>query len=99
MDYVRREVEEHSLVEESIDPDGMEGFGHVTKTGPVSPFKPKFLVILSTKWASCNDVLHLDLNPNCSSRISPRSFTTCKIIAIRIFSNNLPIVSKRLLGQ
>ena len=29
MDYVRREVEERQLVEEAIDPDGIEGFGHV----------------------------------------------------------------------
>jgi hypothetical protein len=28
MDFVRREVKESSLVEE-IDPDGIEGFGHV----------------------------------------------------------------------
>jgi hypothetical protein len=29
MDYVRRVVEERKLVEEAIDPDGFEGFGHV----------------------------------------------------------------------
>ena len=29
MDYVRREVEERQLVEEAIDPDRIEGFGHV----------------------------------------------------------------------
>ena len=29
MDYVRREVYERSLVEEAIDPDGIEGYGHV----------------------------------------------------------------------
>jgi hypothetical protein len=29
MDYVRREVEERKLVEEAIDPDGIEGFGYV----------------------------------------------------------------------
>jgi hypothetical protein len=29
MDYIRREVEERKLVEEAIDPDGIEGFGHV----------------------------------------------------------------------
>jgi hypothetical protein len=29
MDYVRREVEERKLVEEAIDPDGIEGFGQV----------------------------------------------------------------------
>ena len=37
------------------------------------------------------DMLCLGLNPNCSSRSSPRSFTTCKILASRIFSNNLLI--------
>jgi hypothetical protein len=31
MDYVRLEVEEHSLVEEAIDPDGIEVLGHVEK--------------------------------------------------------------------
>jgi hypothetical protein len=29
MEYVRREVEERKLVEEAIDPDGIEGFDHV----------------------------------------------------------------------
>ena len=38
------------------------------------------------------NVLCLDLNPNCSSRISPPSRTTRKIPASRILSNNLPIV-------
>jgi hypothetical protein len=44
-------------------------------------------------------VLCLSVNPNSSSRISPHSFSTCKILANRIFSNNLPIVSKRLMGR
>jgi hypothetical protein len=29
MDYVRREVRKRKLVEKAIDPDGVEGFGHV----------------------------------------------------------------------
>jgi len=29
MDFVRREVKERYLVDEVIDPDGIEGFGHV----------------------------------------------------------------------
>jgi len=29
MDYVRREVEERWFLEEAIDPDGIEGLGHV----------------------------------------------------------------------
>ena len=29
MDCVRREVEKRYIVEEAIDPDGIEGFGHV----------------------------------------------------------------------
>jgi hypothetical protein len=29
MDYVRRKVEERKLLEKAIDPDGIEGFGHV----------------------------------------------------------------------
>jgi hypothetical protein len=29
MDYVGREVQECQLLEEAIDPDGIEGFGHV----------------------------------------------------------------------
>ena len=45
--------------------------------------------------ASCKDLLCRNLNPNCSSRISLRSLTSCNIPANRIFSNNLPIVSKR----
>jgi len=68
------------------------------KTSPVSLFSPNFLVILSTRWASCKDVLCLDLNPNCSSRINPRSLTSCKILSNRIFSNSLPIVSNKIAG-
>ena len=68
------------------------------KTAPASFFSTKFLVILSTSPASCKDVLCLYLYPNCSSHISPCSCTTCKILASRIFSNNLTIVSKRLMG-
>jgi hypothetical protein len=49
--------------------------------------------------ASCSDGLCLGLNPNCSSHIGPRTFTSCKILAKRIFSNNLPIVSRRLMGR
>ena len=44
-----------------------------------------FVDILSTRRARCKDVLCLGLNPNCSSRISPRSVTTCKILERRIF--------------
>jgi len=66
---------------------------------PVSLYSPKFLVILSTRRASCKDVLFLGLNPSCSPRISSRSFTRCKILASRIFSNNLAFVSKRLMGR
>jgi hypothetical protein len=29
MDSLRREFEERELVEKTIDPDGIEGFGHV----------------------------------------------------------------------
>ena len=43
----------------------------------VSLFSPKFLNILSTKRASCKDMLCLGLNPNCLSCISPRSPTSC----------------------
>ena len=31
MDYIRREVEEHYLVEEAINPESIEDFGHVEK--------------------------------------------------------------------
>ena len=55
------------------------------KTAPVSLFSPKFLVILSTRRASCKDELCLGLNPNCSCRISPFSLTACEILASRIF--------------
>ena len=29
MDYIRREDQERQLVEDAIDPDGIEGIGHV----------------------------------------------------------------------
>ena len=47
------------LVEEAIDPDGIEGFGHVEETLPVSLFSPKFLVIISTRRAKCKSVICL----------------------------------------
>jgi len=37
MDYVTREVEERKLVQEAIDPDGIEGFGHVEENGAGKP--------------------------------------------------------------
>jgi len=69
------------------------------KTAPVSLFLPKFLVILSTRRSSCNEVLCLGRNPDCSFRNSPCTFTACKILANRIFSNSLPIVPKRLMDR
>ena len=48
-------------------------------------------------WFNCKDVLCLGLNPKCLSRISPHSLTTCKIVANRIFSNSLSIVSQRIM--
>ena len=55
------------------------------KTAPLSLYSSKFLVIRSTRRVSCSDVLCLSLNPNCSTRQSRRSFTTCKILTKRIF--------------
>jgi hypothetical protein len=86
MDYVRWEVEERKLVEAAIDPDDTKGFGTSRKTASVSLFSPKCLVILWAGRASCKDVLCLGRNPNCSSHISPRSLTSCKILPNRIFS-------------
>jgi len=37
MAYVRCEVRERLLVEEAIDPDGIEGFGHVKENCAVDP--------------------------------------------------------------
>ena len=51
------------------------------------------------RWASCKGVLCLRLNPNSSSRNSPRSPTSWKILPNRIYLNSLPIVSKRLMGR
>jgi hypothetical protein len=44
-------------------------------------------------------VLCLGLNPNCSSRSSPRPLTSLKILLSKIFSNSLPMVSSRLIGR
>ena len=41
MDYVRRDVQECQLVEEAIDPDGMEGFGHVKEDCACQPLFAK----------------------------------------------------------
>ena len=40
------------------------------KTVPVDLFPLKLLVMLSTRRASCKDVLCLGRNPNCSSHMS-----------------------------
>jgi hypothetical protein len=66
---------------------------------PSGKAQAQFLVFLSTRRASCKEVLCLGLNPNCSSRISPHSLTSCKILANRIFSKSLAIVYKRLMGR
>jgi hypothetical protein len=50
------------------------------KLRPVSLFSPKFLVIILTLRAICNDVLCLELNPNQSSRTSLRSHTLSKTV-------------------
>jgi hypothetical protein len=44
---VRREVEEGRLVQEAFDPHGVEGFGHIQKTAPVSRLSSTFLLTLS----------------------------------------------------
>ena len=44
-------------------------------------------------------VLCLGRNSNCSSLSNRRSLTSCNILVSRIFSNNLPIVSNRLIGR
>jgi hypothetical protein len=38
MDYIRREVEDRKLVEEAIDPDGFEGFGHGPFSAPANGY-------------------------------------------------------------
>jgi hypothetical protein len=52
---------------------------------------------LSSRRPSCSDVLCLGRNPKCSSRSKPRSFTSLRILASRIFSKSLPTVSSRLM--
>jgi hypothetical protein len=44
-------------------------------------------------------MLCLGLNPNCLSRRRPLPLTSLKILLRRIFSNNLPMVSRRLMGR
>ena len=76
-----------------------KAFAVSRNAAPLSRISPKFLAILSTRLASCSDVLCFGLNPKCSSRSSPRLLTSFRILASRFFSNNLPIVSSRLMGQ
>jgi len=86
------------------DPGGMRLYG-LCKTlslGALTPdslFSLNFLVILSTRRTSCEEVLCLDPNLNYSSRIRPRPLTSCKILTNRMFWNILPIVCKILLGR
>ena len=60
-------------------------------------FFAKVPCFLSTRRDSCRGVLCLGLNPYCSARISPRTLISY-ILANRIFSSSLLIVSKRRLG-
>jgi hypothetical protein len=48
---------------------------------------------------SYRDVLCLVVNPKRSSRISPWSLTSCKIVANRFFWNRLPNLSNRLMSR
>jgi len=57
MEYVRRENYKRKDVEEVIDPDGIKGIGHDEENHAGEFFPPKFLVIRSTRSASCKDVL------------------------------------------
>ena len=68
------------------------------ETAPVRLFSPKFLVFFNEA-SRCKDLLYMGLNIICSSHINLRSLISCKILPSRIFSNNLPIVSKRLMGR
>jgi len=81
-------------------PDGIVVFGHVEQNCTCESFFAEIPGYSFNKWrVSGKDVQCLGLNPNCSSRISPHFLKTCKIIASRIISNNLPILSKRLMGR
>jgi len=80
-----------------MEPDGIEGFAH-RKTSPLSPFSPKFLVILSTRQTNIKYILCLGLNPYRSSRIILRSLKSCMILDIKIVSNSFRIVSKKPMG-
>ena len=62
------------------------------------PFFSKIPYYFFTKKGQLNDVLGLGLNPHSLSRTSTRSFTTCKILGSRIFSNNLPM-SEKVMGE
>jgi hypothetical protein len=55
-----------------INPESIEWFGHIREIWPVCPFSLLFLVILSKRRASCEEVLCLGLNTNFSSRIRLR---------------------------
>jgi hypothetical protein len=78
--------------------NGIAVFGHVEENCDCYHIFPEVPSYFSKMRASCMDMLCLSLNPNWSSRISPRSLTSCKILSNRNFSNSLPVVSKRLMG-
>jgi len=82
---------------EAIDPDGIEGFGHIEENCdgelPFAEIPDYSFNEAGQQEGRATSGL------NYSFRISPRSFTTCKILASRIFSNKLPIVFKRLKGR
>lgn len=67
------------------------------KTASVFLFLPNFLVFRSKMQANHKDVLDIGRSLNYSYRISTCFLSVCIILDNRIFTNNLPIVSNKLI--
>ena len=66
-------------MQEAIDRDVMEDIGQVGENVSDEPLFDEIPGYSFNEGASCKDLTCLGLNPNCSSRIRPRSLPTYKI--------------------
>lgn len=82
---VEPEFKDRWFVKEAFDPNSVKGLNHIEENRALQPLFAKFFVSLSTRSATCTEVLSLGLTPNCSSRRSPRPLTSLRLQQIWSF--------------
>ena len=99
MDKVRWEIKDGQLVKEAFDPNGVEGFSHVQEHRACqSP-------LAEIPGYSFNKAGQLQVRamPGSKPKLfipqQPTLANSYNILLSRIFLNNLPIVSNRLMGR